>query len=133
MFITGTRILNAEYSHKVLIISSDKSRFSDPVISRVINLLKKEGYSLKLSSQDELSNKTAKKFDAVLIINNIYKGQKNRSIRVFLDESGQKKIVLFNAVGSTYWKSADKPTQDKSDEIANSLIEKIKAVIGVVR
>ncbi|HAM38963.1 MAG: hypothetical protein A2474_05700 [Elusimicrobia bacterium RIFOXYC2_FULL_34_12] len=122
---------NAKYGYSVLIISSEQSRFKDPVISRVIKSLKKEGYRITLSTQKELGNKTAKKYNAVVIINNVYKGQKNRSVRVFIDENEQRKIVLFNVVGSEYWRSADKSRTDKSYELAQSLIEKIKIVIGL--
>ncbi|MDD5686911.1 MAG: hypothetical protein PHE88_03645 [Elusimicrobia bacterium] len=111
-------------SGKVIIISN-KSGFTDPVISQVVNILQKEGCYVLLNDIKELNNSIAKKYDAIVIINKTKTNQKDNQVKIFLDEQQQKKIVLLNAVGNEYWKSNK---IDNTDKIVNKIIEKVHII-----
>lgn len=112
---------------KRVLIVAEKENLNDPVISKVKAAIKKDGCSVSVTGKRELGDKTTKKFGAVLVINKTGAGQKPRAVKMFLSESEQKKIVLFNAVGSRYWLLADKT--DESEKVAESIVKKIRFVL----
>jgi len=114
-----------KYSSKIVLIISVKKDLQDPVIAKVKAALKKEGCYVLLSGIKELNNSMAEKFSAIVIINKT--NQKDKKIKVFLDEQQQKKIVLLNAEGNEYWKSGK---IDNSDKIAKDIIENIHIVFN---
>lgn len=111
---------------KVLIIAG-KDRLSDPVISKINVLLRKDGVTVKVSSKGDLKGADAGAYNAVFIVNPVRQGKTERSVTVFADESVQKKIVLFNAVGSRYWVRKE---GDESVKLAKALFERIKEVLN---
>lgn len=113
-----------KYSSKKVLIVSAKKDFQDPVISKVITILKKEGCYILLNDISRLNSSLAQKFGAIVIINKTKANQKDNQIKVFLDEQQQKKIVLLNAEGE-YWKSGK---IDNTDKIASNIIEKIHII-----
>ncbi|MFA5780118.1 MAG: hypothetical protein WC947_08265 [Elusimicrobiota bacterium] len=112
---------------KRVLIVAEKENLNDPVISKIKAAIKKDGCSVSVTGKKELGDKTTKKFGAVLVINKTGAGQKPRGVKMFLSESEQKKIVLFNTVGSRYWLSADKT--DESAKLAESILANIRAVL----
>ncbi|PKM93080.1 MAG: hypothetical protein CVU80_00065 [Elusimicrobia bacterium HGW-Elusimicrobia-4] len=113
-------------ARRVLIVA-EKENLNDPVISKVKSAIKKDGCSVSVTGKRELGDKTTKKFGAVLVINRTAVGQKPHGVKMFLSDREQKKIVLFNAVGSRYWLSADKT--DESEKLAESILANIRAVL----
>ncbi|MBN1383798.1 MAG: hypothetical protein JW983_02795 [Elusimicrobia bacterium] len=95
------------------------------------------------TNKKKLTDSTVRKFGAVVVVNEIRKGQKKQNIETFLSQHEQKKIILFNAVGTKYWKSnvvdwksaaEDRKGSDKSDKslgIAKNIVEEIRAVLKV--
>jgi hypothetical protein len=116
----------ANLSGKKVLIIAGKDRLSDPVVSKINGLLREEGVTVKISNKSDLKGADAGAYNAVFIVNPIRQGKTERSVTVFADESVQKKIVLFNAVGSRYWVTKE---GDKSIKLAGSLFEKIKEVL----
>ena len=114
---------------KMVLLITERNTAKDPVLSKVITILKKDGCYVKITNLKEITGRTTKKYGAVILINDVESGQ-GRPVKVFLDETEQKKIVLFNAVGKEYWKSADK--KDNADKIAYNIIQKTYHVLKTV-
>ncbi|MDO8734324.1 MAG: hypothetical protein Q7K21_04105 [Elusimicrobiota bacterium] len=128
VFVCCTVCFAQSGAAKRVLIIAEKENLNDPVISKVKAVIKKDGCSVSVTGKRELGDKTTKKFGAVLVVNRTVAGQKPRGVKMFLSEREQKKIVLFNAVGSRYWLSADKT--DESKKVAESIVEKIRVVLG---
>ncbi|MEW6556355.1 MAG: hypothetical protein AB1349_03270 [Elusimicrobiota bacterium] len=122
---------NKTSSKRVLIVS-EKSRFSDPVISKVIGMLLKDGCYILLSNTKKLTDAKTQEFGAVILVNEVKPKQKSRRVKVFLSQQEQKKIILLNAVGNDYWKGSGGGGDsvgkqiDNSGKIANSLVTKVR-------
>lgn len=114
------------YAKRVLIVA-EKENLKDPVISKVRAKLVKDGCTVSVTAKKELGDRIAKKFGAILVVNKTAAGRSPRAVKMFLSESGQKKVVLFNAVGDKYWLSADKT--DESEKLAESILASIRAVL----
>jgi len=116
----------ANLAGKKVLIVAGQDRLSDPVVSKINGLLRKEGVSVKLSAKSDLKGADAGAYNAVFIVNPVKRGKTERDVTVFADESVQKKIVLFNAVGSRYWIRKE---GDESGKLAVSLFGKINEVL----
>ncbi|MDD5687743.1 MAG: hypothetical protein PHE88_07935 [Elusimicrobia bacterium] len=128
--ITDKEIGDKNSLNKVLIVS-EKDGFKDPVISKIIDMLKKDGDYLLISKLKNINDNITKKYGAVVIVNSVKQGQKGRSVKVFLSEQEQKKIILFNAVGPEYWKSnVNKTEVDNSGKIANTIVAKVRLLLS---
>ncbi len=118
-------------SSRVLIVSN-KAKTNDPVIIKVAQELKNEGKYVKIAYGASLKGMKANSYGAIIIVNFIEDKNKDRSVRVFADESVQKRIVLLNAIGD--YLSQDKGQKDsttaKSDKIAAEIVEKTKTVLS---
>lgn len=103
---------------RVLIVVN-KNKLNDPLITKVAQILKKEGNYVKLGFGTSLKGMCANTFGAIVIINFIEDKSKDRSVEVFADESAQKKIVLLNLIGA----------YSAPDKIAFDLVERTKVVL----
>lgn len=120
-------------SKRVLIISEEKY-FKDPVIFKVKSTLKKDGCYILHSNKKKITDTLTKNFGVVVIVNPVRKGQKNRGVKVFLSQSEQKKVVLFNPVGDIYWESGDnKSDTENSEKIAKSIVAIIRAMLKIYK
>lgn len=114
-----------------ILVAAGKPRLKDPVISKVIKDLKNEGYKIDTTTKTSLRGVRTRKYSAIILVNSVSDEKSNTGIRVFLDESQQKKVVLLNAIGDRYWISPDTATLlSDINRISSSVEEKTKALLG---
>ena len=116
-----------------VLVFINKNKFSDPVVIKVVEGLKKEGYFVKLESGRKLKTANARKYGAIVLFNFIEKGSKDRSVKVFVDENTQKKIVLLNAVGNDYLTPAEGSSETRESRVDNlsiGIVDRVKTVLA---
>jgi|GEM_PF-3398490 len=129
----GRAIAEAGVSAKKVLVFANKRNFNDPVISKVVDTLKKEGCAVKLESGKKLHGVSASKYGAIVIFNFIDRGQKDRGVKVYADENVQKKIALFNAVGSDYLepdRGSGETKEIKIEKLAAEIVDKVQEVLS---
>ena len=118
-------------SGKVLIVSN-KNKPEDPVILKIVKMLRKERNYVKLGIGTNLKGVQTDNYGAIIIINFIEDKTKDRSVNIFADKSAQKKIVLLNAVGDylSPGKGQAGSKTIKADKIAFDIVEKTKIILS---
>lgn len=121
---------NEAYRGKVLIVSNS-ARLDDSVLLKVTQMLRKEGNYVRISSGTTLEGMQAEKYGAVIIFNLIADKRKDRSVKIFADDSVQKKIVLFNGVGDYLTPDINRPGSRtvKSEKIASDIVKKTRIIL----
>ena len=110
----------------------NKRNAGDPVVSRVVDSLKKEGCVVTLGTGMKLHSVSISKYNAIVVFNFLAKGQTDKSIKVYAGEDVQKRIVLFNAVGSDYLepdKSSGETREVKAEKLAEKIVDNVKEVL----
>ena len=121
-----------DLSTKKILIVADHERLSDPVISKVMNMLRDKGAAVDVTSKIYLKNAEAFEFDAVLIVNPLRLGKASHGAKIFAGETVQRKIILFNTVNDKYWLTKNDKLGKGTDEswkIATSIFKQLISVI----
>jgi hypothetical protein len=116
---------------KVLIVSNI-ARPDDPVILKVAQMLRKEGDYVNLETGTDLAGMRPDEYGAIIVINFVSDNGEDKSIKVFADESAQKKIVLLNAVGDYLApdNGSARPITVKVEMIASEIVERTNTVLS---
>jgi hypothetical protein len=138
--ITTTTIGVIDGRDKVL-IATQKSEFKEAVVSKVIEDLEKNDLYIEISDLSELAKKSAKEYEAIVIINSYKYFNFNKHVRNFLentDKLEQKKVVLLSTAGTPKW--ADKgeeldamSTASKIDEVDNvsmNIVQRVNSILS---
>jgi hypothetical protein len=123
--------LAAELAGKNVLLVADKAHAGDPVVAKIIAILKEEKARVRLGANSDMKPGKSKGFNAVIFINYETPGKTEKSVRMFGDENLQKKTVLFNAVGPKYWmtKSSSGRQTDESGEIAARIVKRVELLL----
>lgn len=115
---------------KVLVVSNADKK-NDPVIVKVVQMLRKEGNYVKLGIGTNLKGMKPGRYGAIIVINFVEARAKDRKLEIFADESVQKRIVLLNLVGDYLSSVKGQPDSKavRSEEIAFNVVERTKAVL----
>lgn len=124
---------SAAISTKKVLIVADNERLTDPVISKVMDMVQNESASVEVSNRLHLKSAEAGLFDAILIVEPLRNGKTQHRVKVLANEGFKSKIIHFNVEREEYWKEKNDKTgkdTDQSGAIAASLFDKILAVLN---
>ena len=118
---------SAELAGKNILLVADKAHAGDPVVTRIIAILKEEKARVMLGTNSDMKPRKAKGFNAVIFINYETPGKTGKGAKLFGDENLQKKTILFNAVGPKYWmeKNGSGRQTDQSGAIAARIVKRV--------
>lgn len=90
-------------SKKRLLIATHNSEFKDAIVVKIVKELEKEKIYIEIIDLANLSNKSSKEYEAIVIMNDYKFFQINRNVKHFLKsipEYDRKKVVLLTTAGS---------------------------------
>lgn len=133
VFTGGMSELAAAAGAKKVLVFVNQRNNNDLLVSSVVEMLKKEGCAVKLESGKKLHGNSVSRYGAIVLFNFLVKNEENKSVKVYADENVQKKIVLFNAVGSDYLepdRSSGETKEIKTKKLTEKIVENVREVLS---
>lgn len=133
--------LNESFLEKKVLIASRSSAFKQAVVEKIKEAFQDKSVYVKFIGLGEIEQEKAEQYGAIVMINTCMSWDMDRSVHGFLDRyQDHSNMIVLTTSGDGNWlpkmkgrnfdvvSSASKKV--KVEEVANQIIEKIKALIG---